>query len=278
MTCTAKFLPRQHPSLTPIPAFSDNYIWALHDTSHAIIVDPGDAAPVKHWLGQTGLQLAAILITHHHMDHIGGIHELLQSWQVPVIGPHSDRIDQITQWVDDGDDIVLPGLNAQARVLAVPGHTLDHIAYVVTLTSANSSSILFCGDTLFAAGCGRIFEGTAQQMWESLQKLAALPEDTFVCCAHEYTSGNLAFGYAAEPHNAELASRIAMCDKRRSEGLPTLPCSIADEHATNPFLRASLPQLAEHLPEHLKPAELSAVQCFAALRRWKDEFRPPARP
>ena len=219
-------------TIRPIRAFRDNYIWCLsaHDSDEAVVVDPGDAGPVLQALADWQLRLTGILVTHHHPDHTGGIDELLRYHEVPVFGPAGPGIPQVTEALADGDRFRLLGLDF--RVLAVPGHTLDHLAFVV---DASHPPLLFCGDTLFAAGCGRLFEGSPAQMQASLQQLAALPADTAVYCAHEYTLANLQFATAVEPDTTALRQRLADAEARRANDHPTLPSSIGLERQTNPF-------------------------------------------
>lgn len=253
--------------IEPIPAFTDNYLWGVHDGTNAWIVDPGDAEPVMVWLEKRQLTLAGILITHHHPDHIGGIDTLhLYAPSAVVIGPDNPRIGGLTRTVGDGDDVTL--LGHTFHILSVPGHTLDHLAYFCpTLTPPR----LFCGDTLFAAGCGRLFEGSPAQMWRSLQRLAALPADTLIYCAHEYTLANLRFALAVEPDNAELQQRHRDAQALRAAGQPTVPSTLALELATNPFLRSPKPAVMARAREQ-EPAVCDSETAFAALRRWKDQF------
>lgn len=250
----------------PIPAFSDNYIWCLHEAGAAWVVDPGDAAPVLRFLAERGLRLEGILITHHHHDHTGGVAELI-SQLAPgfVYGPDNPVIAGRTRSVGDGDRVTLLGRTFQ--VLAVPGHTLDHLAY---FSDDGEPPLLFCGDTLFAGGCGRIFEGTAAQMYNSLQRLAALPARTAVYCAHEYTQSNLRFAAAVEPANPALAARQATVAAARQQGQPTVPSQLADELATNPFLRVESTGVAAAINRR-EPTD-NVIDRFAALRQWKDEF------
>ncbi len=258
-----------------IPAFNDNYLWLIHNGVHAAVVDPGDAAPIFAALATHELVLSAILLTHHHADHIGGVPALLQHTRVPVFGPHNAAITAITQPLGEGDQIDVPGLDLQFSVLDVPGHTSDHIAYVRQLPqgSAPGARWLFCGDTLFAGGCGRLFEGTPAQMTSSLGKLAALPEDTKVFCAHEYTLANLRFAREVEPDNAALQERIAIEHAKRERGIPTVPSTIGLEKLTNPFLRYREPAIARRLLAAGKLAPGAApVATFAALRAWKNTF------
>jgi len=254
--------------IIPIPAFRDNYIWAVRSGDTAAVVDPGDAAPVLAWLAQTGVRLCAVIATHHHMDHVGGIEALCRQADVPVYGPANESIPRRTHALGEGDRIVVPGVDVALSVLDIPGHTAGHIAYY----TADSPPLLFCGDTLFAAGCGRLFEGTPAQMWTSLSKLAALAPDTRVYCGHEYTLSNLRFAQAVEPGNADVHARIAREQAKRDRDEPTLPSTIGEEHATNPFLRAALPSVAERAAAHAGRRMNDAVDAFATLREWKDGF------
>lgn len=218
--------------ITPIPAFENNYFWAIQHPANpgVILVDPGDAAPVLAYLQNHQLRLEAILITHRHRDHIGGIDELLAHYPVEVYGPKSEAIPQVSRCLGDGDTLELIG--TYCKVIAVPGHTWEHIAYYIPEELA-----LFCGDTLFAGGCGRRFDGTAETQWASLQKLACLPDDTLLYCAHEYTLANLRFAIAVEPENAALAERLSQVEQLRQQGQITIPSNLALEKRTNPFLR-----------------------------------------
>ncbi|TCO72729.1 hydroxyacylglutathione hydrolase [Chromatocurvus halotolerans] len=255
-------------TVRPIRAFSDNYIWLLEaDDGRVVVVDPGDADPVADELSSRQLTLSAILVTHHHFDHTGGVAELATAWGCPVYGPANPAIAAITHPVAAGDQVEV--LNYRFEVIAVPGHTLDHIAYF----EAGEEPLLFCGDTLFAGGCGRVFEGTYPMMFESLQRLAMLPDETRVYCAHEYTRANLAFAKAVEPHNAELAERIARVDELRDDGQPTVPSLLATELATNPFMRCSQTSVMQGLAASGRPADGAPEDCFAELRQWKDNFR-----
>lgn len=261
---------RNDLSVLTVPAFKDNYLWLIHDGVHAAAVDPGDDAPILRALEEHGLTLTAILLTHHHADHIGGVPALLARYPVPVFGPRNDGIAAITDPLAEGDAVTVPGLDLELGVLDVPGHTLGHIAYVRKTPGLHW---LFCGDTLFAGGCGRLFEGTPAQMAASLEKLAALPEDTEVYCAHEYTLSNLRFALAVEPDNEALALRMRDESAKRAAALPTVPSSIGLERRTNPFLRYREAGIARSLVATGKLQEGAApVEAFAALREWKNVF------
>jgi len=250
--------------LRPIPAFRDNYIWLLSRGEAAVIVDPGDAAPVEAALAAGGLQPSAILVTHHHADHQGGVAALAARFGVEVFGPAAESITGLTRPLAGGERIYPLGPDVPFDVLAVPGHTSGHIAYL-------ADGRLFCGDTLFGAGCGRLFEGTPAQMAASLVRLAALPDETEVCCAHEYTETNLRFAVAVEPDNPAIQERIAASAALRARGLPTLPSSIGLEKATNPFLRCDAPAVIA-AARRRDAAAAGPVDVFAAIRGWRNEF------
>ena len=257
--------------LIPLPAFQDNYLWLLHDGRSAIVVDPGDASPVLACLQQQGLELAAILLTHHHADHTGGVAELRAATGAKVYGPAAETLPTTVGPVielDEGDRIRLLGL--EFELIAVPGHTAGHGAYYAA--DAAQGPLLFCGDTLFSAGCGRLFEGTPAQMLASLDRLAALPDTTRVCCAHEYTLSNLRFALAVEPGNADIARHLEQCQQLREQGRPTLPSPLALERRINPFLRSREPAVVAALAER-EPQANDEVARFAALREWKNGFR-----
>jgi hydroxyacylglutathione hydrolase len=253
-----------------VPAFQDNYLWLIHDGVHAAAVDPGDAEPILAALDTHKLTLTSILLTHHHADHIGGVPDLLRRNKVPVYGPRAEAIPGVTEPVAGGQRITVAGIGLEMDVLDVPGHTLGHIAYV---RHTPGERWVFCGDTLFAGGCGRLFEGTPAQMVESLSKLAALPDDTLVYCAHEYTLANLRFADAVEHGNRALQLRLRDEGAKRAVGLPTVPSSIGLEKGTNPFLRYQEPAIVEHLVEAGRLSRgASPVDAFAALREWKNVF------
>ncbi len=258
--------------IEPVKAFNDNYLWVFNEEGgkQACAVDPGDAGPVLAWLEQNGLQLAAILVTHHHGDHIGGIDTLLQHFRVPVYGPGTARIPQVTHAVTEGDTVQV--LGHDFRVLNVPGHTLEHIAYVSTQRVTAAGPALFCGDTLFAAGCGRMFEGTPPMMHGSLRKLAALSPDTQVFCAHEYTLSNLRFAAAVTPDSTDVQTRIRTESTKREHNQPTVPSSIGLELRTNPFLRCAEPVVIAAAQRHQSTSDSDPATIFGVLRKWKDSF------
>ena len=247
-----------------IPAFRDNYIWLLRNGAAAVVVDPGDAAPVLDVLSREGLSLAAIVVTHHHADHQGGIASLLAQFSCPVFGPAAESITGLTQPLRGGETIRIDALDAEFRVLAVPGHTLGHLAYY-------GAGCVFCGDTLFGAGCGRLFEGNPAQMLDSLERLAALPDDTAVYCAHEYTEANLRFALAVEPGNRRLQTRVDEVAVTRAKGLSTVPSTIALEKASNPFLRCNVPEVVASA-QRSAAAGSGPLEVFTALREWKNDF------
>ncbi len=258
-----------------VPAFNDNYLWLIHDGVHAAVVDPGDAAPILAALAAHHLTLTAILLTHRHADHIGGVPALLRHADVPVFGPRHEPIPVITVPLTEGDVVDVPGLDLRLAVLDVPGHTSGHIAYLYEGGEAERDQArwLFSGDTLFAAGCGRLFDGTAAQLHASISRLATLPDDTLVYCAHEYTLANLRFAAAAEPGNADLMRRIEIETAKRAAGLATVPTTIGLEKATNPFVRTSEPAIVATLQQAGKLGpDTSAEATFTALRLWKNTF------
>ena len=247
----------------PVPAFRDNYIWVLEDRGRATVIDPGEAAPVQR---ARGLVLDTIVVTHHHADHVGGIAELTAGTSVRIVGPRRSPYTGSDTKVGEGDCVTLAG--HEFTVMEVPGHTLDHVAYRSAVLG-----LLLCGDTLFSCGCGRLFEGTAPQLHGALRRFAALPPSTLVFCTHEYTSANIRFARAVEPDNAALAARSAQCDALRAAQLPTLPSTMGQELATNPFLRCAEPTVRVAVRNHAgtDPGDETAV--FAALRAWKDVFQ-----
>jgi hydroxyacylglutathione hydrolase len=251
--------------IIPIPAFHDNYIWLIRQGNMAVVVDPGEAAPVRDVLERQKLSLVAILTTHHHADHVGGVEELVRTWPVPVYGPRSESIAVVDRPLEPGSRVHLPEIGLEFDVIDVGGHTLGHIAY-------SGDGVLFSGDTLFAGGCGRIFEGTTEQMWQSLERLLVLPDDTRVYCAHEYTAANLRFAVEVEPSNAALHQRVERVSALRAEGRPTVPTSIELERATNPFLRVSSPEVIAAATKYRGHALHSDAEIFGALRDWKNVF------
>lgn len=258
-------------AITPIPAFSDNYIWCIHDNRLAIAVDPGDAKPVQTFLQQRGLALAGILVTHHHWDHVTGIAPLTAQWPgIPVWGPANETIPGRTVALHGGDSITLPlGLRLQA--LDLPGHTLGHIGYFGA-DCLGLGPVLLCGDTLFSSGCGRLFEGTAEQMHTSLSLLAALPEATRVYCTHEYTQSNLRFASEVEPANTAIQARASEVNQLRQAGEPTLPTSIHLELQVNPFLRVREQAVIDAVVRNCGVHPADDTDTFAKLRLWKDRF------
>jgi len=256
-------------SIIPIPAFADNYIWLLRKGDAGVVVDPGDAGPVVTQCEREGVALAAILATHHHGDHVGGIARLLQRGTIPVYGPAKEKIPGRTHALHQGDAFSVPGIDLSLSVIDIPGHTAGHIAYVAA--DANPP-LVFCGDTLFAAGCGRLFEGTPTQMVDSLAKLANLRGDTQVYCGHEYTLANLRFARAVEPANVLLEERERREKAKRDRGLPTLPSTILEERATNPFLRIDEPAIRSAAKQHAGRSLSDRVAVFAEIRAWKNAF------
>lgn len=249
-----------------LPALADNYIWLMHDDQgRAVVVDPGDADVVEKALAEHALSLRGILLTHHHHDHIGGVERLQEAHPVEIYAPRDPRIDHANQRVGDGDVVELFAPDLRLDVLEVPGHTLSHVAYV-------GAGFLFCGDTLFSLGCGRLFEGSPEQMLASLDRLSSLPGDPLVCCAHEYTAANARFARSVDPDNANLASRIAEIARLRERSMPTLPVPLSGELATNPFLRIDHPALVAWGERNDTPPG-DRIARFAALRTAKDHFQ-----
>ncbi|OJY07835.1 MAG: hydroxyacylglutathione hydrolase [Nitrosospira sp. 56-18] len=260
------------PRIVPVRAFADNYIWVIRDHRHAAVVDPGDASPILDYLRHEKLQLAAILNTHHHRDHVGGNEMLLREFPVPVYGPATEAIPTVTHPLrecagreSDEGVVYLREFTLSFRVLDIPGHTAGHIAYY-------GGNMLFCGDTLFACGCGRLFEGTPGQMVASLQKLADLPKDTEVYCGHEYTLNNIRFARTVEPGNQELLEREKAVEALAKQHVPTLPSTIGLEKATNPFLRCGEPEVISSASAKMNKPLNDPVSVFAALRDWKNRF------
>ena len=256
-----------HPVLRaiPLPALRDNYIWLLAaDDGAATVVDPGEAGPVLQAANE-GLRPQAILLTHHHPDHVGGARVLAEHFGIPCHGPEDGRIDAPLQVAREGDRIAVEALGMDMAVMEVPGHTRSHIAF-------HGGGVLFCGDTLFSLGCGRLFEGTPAQMLAALDRFAALPDATRVCCGHEYTQANGRFAVAAEPDNEARDRRLAEVDALREAGHPSLPSTIGSERACNPFLRIDQPALRRRIDGQLGRPAADRVEAFATLRQWKDRF------
>lgn len=258
--------------IDPVRAFKDNYLWVFYQEGErgSCVVDPGDAQPVLKYLKANDLTLSAILVTHHHADHIGGVNDLLAQYKVPVYGPASARIPQVTHALREPEHVTVLGVDF--KVLEVPGHTLDHIAYYAPKTAQLNTPILFCGDTLFAAGCGRMFEGTPPVMYASLKKLASLPPETRVFCTHEYTLSNLQFAKEVMPNNNRLLRRIQAERNKRDDDQPTLPSTMELELQTNPFLRCNDTLVVASAMAHAKIEQKDPATVFGILRRWKDNF------
>jgi hydroxyacylglutathione hydrolase len=253
--------------VTPVKAFRDNYIWLIHgaDPRRVAIVDPGDARPVLQALEAQGLEPVAILLTHHHPDHSAGIPALREAFDIPAWGPANEPVAGMTEAVSGGDRVELPGLGLAFDVIDIPGHTAGHIAF-------RGHGALFCGDTLFSAGCGRIFEGTPAEMLASLDRLADLPDDTRVFCGHEYTLANLKFAAAVEPTSADIARHAEHVSGLRRDGVPSLPTTIGLEKRINPFLRCGEPAVVASAARRAGHTLADRVAVFATVRRWKDEF------
>jgi len=261
--------------VTAIRAFSDNYIWMIHglgDPKRVAVVDPGDAGPVVEALETQGLALGAILVTHHHRDHVGGVSELHRRYGAEVLGPSGENIPDRTRALRDGERVAVEALEAEFSVMEVPGHTLGHIAFVHLPPAGDGQGALFCGDTLFSSGCGRLFEGTPAQMTRSLLSLRDLPRSTRVFCGHEYTVNNLRFALAVEPDNDAARKYLEAARDLRSRGAPTLPSTVEMEIAVNPFLRCSQPAVKRSAELQAGRTLDSEVEVFATIRRWKDGF------
>lgn len=252
-------------TVTPVPAYQDNYIWVVSSGGEHWIVDPGDSVPVQAYLENVGAVPTGILVTHKHWDHVTGLKSLVESHHLPVFGPAGTDIPEIDRPVTEGDTVILGGLTAQ--VWRTPGHTCDHVSYY--LPEANA---LFCGDTLFSGGCGRVFDGTIEQLYASLMRIASLPEDTQIYCTHEYTLANLAFAAAVEPNNRALASYREHCQTLRDSGLPTLPTNVARERAINPFLRVHNKDVQDAVCQQADVGQNDPRATFTALRHWKNHY------
>jgi len=255
-------------NIHPICAFKDNYIWVIHNNNYAVIIDPGLAAPVTEYLQSEKLHPCAILITHHHNDHTGGVTELLQRFDIPVYGPGNESIAAITNPVQQNDIVNLPEISLNLTVLDTPGHTRGHIAYY----GSDPWAMIFCGDTLFSCGCGRIFEGSAAQLYQSLQKISQLPDATLIYCAHEYTLGNIAFARTVDPENKKLNEFAITAQELRHKNMPTIPTTLALEKAINPFLRCENQSIINSAQNYSKQQLQNPVEVFAVLREWKNKF------
>lgn len=252
--------------INPIHAFKDNYIWIIHNEKYAVIIDPGIATPVIDYIRQHHLKLIAILNTHHHHDHTGGNLELSQLSNIQIYGPQKETIPGMTHGLEEGNIIKFPELSLNLTVLNTPGHTVDHISYY-------GPNHLFCGDTLFSCGCGRIFEGTAQQMYSSLKKIAALPDQTQVYCAHEYTLSNIHFATEIDPANSLLAEYASKVKMLRAYNKPTIPTTLGIEKTINPFLRCEHPAIISAANQHAETQLSNAVSVFSEIRKWKDHYQ-----
>ncbi len=252
-------------SIEPIPAFRDNYIWVARNNQYAAAIDPGDASAVLDYLDGEKLELIAIFNTHHHSDHVDGNLELQTRFSCPIYGPENESIPGKTHSLAEGSRVDLPELGLKLDVFDIPGHTSGHIAY-------HGNDMLFCGDTLFGCGCGRVFEGTMAEMFASLERLSGLPEATLVYCAHEYTLCNIRFALDVEPGNPDLAARQAGATRLRNKDMPTLPSTIGLERKTNPFLRCAIPAVAAMAAKHAMAKLDSPLDVFTALRIWRNTF------
>jgi hydroxyacylglutathione hydrolase len=253
-------------SVTALPAFSDNYIWLIHNQCVALVVDPGDAQPVIQAIDRLGLKLLAILSTHHHADHVGGNRILHERYRCPVYGPATEPIPHLTHPLNGSEQITFHDLDLTLQIIATPGHTRGHVSYY-------GAGYLFCGDTLFGCGCGRLFEGTAEQMHRSLSLLCRLPDHTLICCAHEYTLSNICFAKTVDRENPDLIEREQSDLKKREQGQPTLPSTLKLEKMTNPFLRSAQPALIEAAESVAARRPRHEVEVFAAIREAKDKFK-----
>lgn len=253
--------------ITPIPILKDNYVWCIIDQlqSEALIVDPGSAQVVQAYLKRNKLNLKGILITHHHWDHTNGARELKNIYKIPVYASKLEKVTEKTMEVSDGETITINGFPLALKAMLIPGHTLGHLAYY-------NEEMVFCGDTLFASGCGKLFEGTPKQMYDSLQKIAFLPVQTKIYCGHEYTLQNLRFAEAVEPTNQKILERIAKVSSLRKQNKPTLPSLLQEEMETNPFLRCDQTKVKESVEKQSGRTLNDPIEVFAALRYWKDNF------
>ena len=249
----------------PVKAFQDNYIWTIHNETHAVIVDPGESQPVFDFLKSRKLSLSAILVTHHHPDHIGGIHDIVDRHDIPVYGPKTETIPAITHKLVEGDSVSLDALDMTLKVLDIPGHTAGHIAYI-------DNQRLFCGDTLFSCGCGRIFEGSPPQMFRSIKKLTELSDSTEIYCTHEYTLSNIKFARTVEPDNQDLANYEKIVEQKLANKQASLPTSIGLEKSINPFLRYNEPKVVQAAQTRSQTPISNEIEVFAAIRAWKDNF------
>lgn len=255
-------------TIHPIPTFKDNYIWVIHNQSYAVVVDPGIALPVIEYLQSKKLQLSAILITHHHNDHTGGNAGLLGLFDVPVYGPRNEFIPTVTHPLREDNQVNLQEISLNLTVLDTPGHTQGHIAYC----GSDPMNMVFCGDTLFSCGCGRIFEGTPQQLYESLQKLSQLPDDTLIYCTHEYTLSNIRFARVVDPKNSKLIELEITAQALRNQNIPTIPTTLMLEKAVNPFLRCNQQAIAHSVQNYSAQSLLDPLSVFTVLREWKNNF------
>lgn len=258
------------PAIEALPAFDDNYIWLVHRDGEAVVVDPGLAAPVRERLAAAGLRLRAILLTHHHNDHVGGVAELVAATGATVYGPARETLPHCDVRLQDGDEVRIEELGLVLKVIDVPGHTAGHIAYA---GEAGGRPVVFCGDTLFSGGCGRLFEGTPAQMHRSLSRLSALPPATLVYAAHEYTLSNLRWARAVDPENQALAGWQSAAETLRARGRPTLPAALGVEQAINPFLRTGDAAIRRAASAHVGQVLDDEIAVFAALREWKNGYR-----
>lgn len=256
-------------SVSFVNALQDNYIWIIisDNRRHAIVIDPGEAAPVRTFLQKHCLQLNAILLTHHHPDHSAGVADLVAQYHCPVYGMQREELPWVTQIVTQQNKIQLDNFTHAIEIIEVPGHTRDHLAY-------RHSSALFCGDTLFAGGCGRLFEGSAKQLYDSLLKLSSLPEETRIYCGHEYTINNLLFAEWIEPDNVDIKQRLTQAKQLRQQNLPTVPSALKIEKLTNPFLRCHLAHIRKRIAELAKQSIMDAESTFACVRKLKDQWQP----